>query len=74
LMQGDTVLSTGLELFTIDGPLVGAIAFLQIGRCGGPGGLPDGLPGNGYGIVETTLVNPSTAGSNSSANISPLFP
>ncbi|KAJ7311700.1 hypothetical protein DFH08DRAFT_621469, partial [Mycena albidolilacea] len=56
--------------FAINGPLVGAVAFLQTGRCGGFGGLP----GSGCGIVETTLVNPSTAGANSSTDISLIFP
>ncbi|KAJ7120037.1 hypothetical protein C8R44DRAFT_831788 [Mycena epipterygia] len=70
LMQGNAVISSGLEPVTIDGPLIGAIAFLQTGRCGGFGGLP----GNGCGIVNTTLVNPSTAGSNSSTAISLIFP
>ncbi|KAJ7815455.1 hypothetical protein B0H13DRAFT_2381058 [Mycena leptocephala] len=46
------------------------IAFLQTGRCGGFGGLP----GNGCGLVETTLVNPSTDGSNSSTAIDLIFP
>ncbi|KAJ6496310.1 glycopeptide [Mycena sanguinolenta] len=70
LMQGNILLSNGTQPFTIDGPLVGAIAFLQTGRCGGFGGLP----GNGCGIVEMTLVNPSTAGSNSSTDINIAFP
>ncbi|KAJ7220844.1 hypothetical protein GGX14DRAFT_559630 [Mycena pura] len=70
LMQGDNTLSTGPQPFTIDGPLVGAIAFLQTGRCGGFGGLP----GNGCGIVEINLVDPSMSGSNSTADISLIFP
>ncbi|KAJ6546267.1 hypothetical protein DFH09DRAFT_1321188 [Mycena vulgaris] len=70
LMRGDTILSAGPDPFTIDGPLIRVITFLQTGRCGGFGGLP----GNGYGIFEATLVNPSTAGFNSPADITFLGP
>ncbi|KAJ6537209.1 glycopeptide [Mycena vulgaris] len=65
LIQGPNTLSTG-GTFTINGPLHGAIAYLQTGGCG--------FNGEGCTIVETTLVNPSTAGSGSSTDLSLIPP
>ncbi|KAJ6559435.1 glycopeptide [Mycena vulgaris] len=48
LIQGPNVLSTGGD-FTINGPLISAIAYLQTGGCG--------FNGEGCTIVETTLRN-----------------
>ncbi|KAJ7478199.1 hypothetical protein FB451DRAFT_1556966 [Mycena latifolia] len=65
LIQGANVLSTG-GAYTINGPLRGAIAYLQTGGCG--------FNGEGCTIIETTLVNPSTAGSGASTDISLIAP
>ncbi|KAJ7200172.1 hypothetical protein GGX14DRAFT_552135 [Mycena pura] len=65
LIQGGKVLSTG-GTFTTNGPLRGAIAYLQTGGCG--------FNGEGCTLVELTLVNPTTAGSGSSADISLIPP
>lgn len=46
--QNGDVLSTGAA-YTIDGPLIGAIAYLQTGNCGNNG--------EGCTLVETTLEN-----------------
>ncbi|KAJ6559461.1 hypothetical protein DFH09DRAFT_921626 [Mycena vulgaris] len=48
LIQGPNVLSTGGD-FTINGPLISAIAYLQTGGCG--------FDGEGCTLVETTLRN-----------------
>ncbi|KAJ7292198.1 glycopeptide [Mycena rebaudengoi] len=48
LVQGPNVLSRGGD-FTINGPLIGAIAYLQTGSCG--------FNGEGCTLVETTLRN-----------------
>ncbi|KAF8178868.1 glycopeptide, partial [Mycena galopus ATCC 62051] len=58
--QGGEVLSTG-GAYTSNGPLIGAIAYLQTGACG--------FNGENCLMVETTLVNPTTAGSGSSTDL-----
>ncbi|KAJ7476630.1 glycopeptide [Mycena latifolia] len=63
---GPNVLSSGDKPFTIHGPLRGAIAYLQTGDCG--------FNGENCIIVETTLVNPTTAGSGSSTDLSLIKP
>ncbi|KAJ6468836.1 hypothetical protein C8R45DRAFT_1167541 [Mycena sanguinolenta] len=63
--QGGAVLSTGGS-YTSNGPLFGAIAYLQTGGCG--------FNGEGCTLVETTLVNPTSAGSGSSTDISLIPP
>ncbi|KAJ7834426.1 hypothetical protein B0H13DRAFT_2426910 [Mycena leptocephala] len=65
ISQTGQVLSTG-GAFTSNGPLRGAIAYLQSGSCG--------FNGEGCTLVETTLVNPSTAGSGSSTDLSLIPP
>ncbi|PIL32343.1 hypothetical protein GSI_05589 [Ganoderma sinense ZZ0214-1] len=65
LVQSGKVLSKGAD-FTANGPFKAAIAYLQTGNCG--------LNGDGCTIVETTLVNPTTAGSGSSTDISLIPP
>ncbi|KAJ7635684.1 hypothetical protein DFH06DRAFT_1336342 [Mycena polygramma] len=65
LIQGPNVLSTGGP-YTINGPLRGAIAYLQTGGCG--------FNGEGCTLIETTLVNPTTDGSGSSTDISLIPP
>ncbi|KAJ7247146.1 hypothetical protein B0H12DRAFT_1324948 [Mycena haematopus] len=63
--EGGVVLSTG-GAYTVNGPLLGAIAYLQTGGCG--------FNGEGCTLVETTLKNPSTDGSGSSTDISLIPP
>ncbi|KAF7378285.1 Glycopeptide [Mycena sanguinolenta] len=63
--QGGAVLSTG-GAYTSNGALIGAIAYLQTGSCG--------FNGEGCTLVETTLVNPTSAGSGSSTDISLISP
>ncbi|KAH0588387.1 hypothetical protein H2248_004242 [Termitomyces sp. 'cryptogamus'] len=65
LIQGPNVLSTGAD-FTSNGPLISAIAYLQTGACG--------FNGEGCTLIEMTLVNPTTPGSGSSADISLIPP
>ncbi|KDR69862.1 hypothetical protein GALMADRAFT_912690 [Galerina marginata CBS 339.88] len=65
LIQGGRVLSTGGD-FTINGPLFGAIAYLQTGGCG--------FNGEHCTLIETTLVNPTSPGSGSSSDISLIAP
>ncbi|KAJ3574223.1 hypothetical protein NP233_g1907 [Leucocoprinus birnbaumii] len=65
LIQGGRVLSTGGSV-TINGPLEGAIAYLQTGSCG--------FNGEGCTLIETTLVNPTSPGSGSSTDISLISP
>ncbi|KAF8574861.1 glycopeptide, partial [Ramaria rubella] len=65
LKANGQTLSTGGN-FTIDGPLVAAIAFLQTGNCGDNG--------EGCTLVETTLMNPITPGSGSNTDISFIPP
>ncbi|KAJ7775960.1 glycopeptide [Mycena maculata] len=61
LIQGPNVLSTGD--FTIDGPLISAIAYLQTGEIGGCG-----FNGEDCTLVETTLNN---AGSSTDLSLIP---
>ncbi|KZV76447.1 glycopeptide [Peniophora sp. CONT] len=63
--QSGAVLSTG-SAFTINGPLIGAIAYLQTGPCG--------ANGENCVLVETTLKNPTTPGSGSSTDLSLIPP
>ncbi|KAF7351781.1 Glycopeptide [Mycena sanguinolenta] len=63
--QGGAVLSTG-GAYTSNGPLIGAIAYLQTGGCG--------FNGEGCTLVETTLVNPTSPGSGSSTDLSLIPP
>ncbi|KAF9465154.1 glycopeptide [Collybia nuda] len=65
LVRAGQILSTGGD-FNIDGPLVAAIAYLQKGSCG--------LNGEGCTLIETTLTNPTSAGSGSSTDISLIAP
>ncbi|KAJ7762102.1 glycopeptide [Mycena metata] len=65
ISQTGQVLSTG-GAYTINGPLRGAIAYLQTGSCG--------FNGEGCTLVETTLVNPTTDGSGSSTDLSLIPP
>ncbi|KAJ7138229.1 hypothetical protein C8R44DRAFT_341920 [Mycena epipterygia] len=65
LIQGSNVLSTGAP-FVIDGPLIGASAYLQTGACG--------FNGEDCTLVETTLINPTFPGGGSSTDISLLSP
>ncbi|KAK7461292.1 hypothetical protein VKT23_008471 [Stygiomarasmius scandens] len=65
LIQGPNVLSTG-QSFTINGPLISAIAYLQTGSCG--------FNGEGCTLIETTLKNPTCAGCGSSTDISLIPP
>ncbi|KAJ7082775.1 hypothetical protein C8R44DRAFT_753650 [Mycena epipterygia] len=65
LIQNGNVLSTGGD-FTSNGPLIGAIAYLQTGGCG--------FNGEGCTMVETTLVNPTSPGSGSSTDITLIAP
>ncbi|PIL32317.1 hypothetical protein GSI_05563 [Ganoderma sinense ZZ0214-1] len=62
LVQGGKVLSSG-EDFTIHGPLVSAIAYLQTGDCG--------LNGENCTLIQTTLQN---GGSGSDTDISLVSP
>ncbi|KAK7690576.1 hypothetical protein QCA50_005674 [Cerrena zonata] len=63
--QQGKVLSTGGD-FKSNGPLIGAIAYLQTGNCG--------ANGEGCTLIETTLRNPTTPGSGSSSDISLIPP
>ncbi|VDC04486.1 unnamed protein product [Peniophora sp. CBMAI 1063] len=63
--QSGQTLSTG-GAYTSNGPLVGAIAYLQTGSCG--------ANGESCTLLETTLVNPTTAGSGSSTDLSLIAP
>ncbi|KAJ7055999.1 glycopeptide [Mycena amicta] len=65
LIQGSNVLSTG-GAYTKNGPIVSAIAYLQTGSCG--------FNGDGCTMVETTLRNPTSAGSGSSTDITLIAP
>ncbi|KAE9394827.1 hypothetical protein BT96DRAFT_923254 [Gymnopus androsaceus JB14] len=57
LVQDGAILSTG-GAYTADGPIIGAIAYLQTGGCG--------LNGDFCTTVETTLQNPTSPGAGSS--------
>ncbi|KAF8171022.1 hypothetical protein K438DRAFT_1773429 [Mycena galopus ATCC 62051] len=63
--EGGVVLSTG-GAYTINGPLNGAIAYLQTGGCG--------FNGENCLMVETTLKNPTTEGSGSSTDLTLIAP
>ncbi|KAF8179542.1 glycopeptide, partial [Mycena galopus ATCC 62051] len=65
ISQNGAVLSTGAA-YTSNGPLIGAIAYLQTGDCG--------FNGEGCTLVETTLQNPTTPGSGSSTDLSLIPP
>ncbi|KAF8058640.1 glycopeptide [Lyophyllum atratum] len=65
LIQGPNVLSTGGD-YVSNGPLNGAIAYLQTGNCG--------FNGDRCTLIETTLKNPTTAGGGSSTDISLIAP
>ncbi|KAJ6490116.1 hypothetical protein C8R45DRAFT_1139211 [Mycena sanguinolenta] len=65
ISQNGAILSTG-GAYTSNGPLIGAIAYLQIGSCG--------FNGDGCITVETTLQNPTTPGSGSSTDLSLIPP
>ncbi|KAJ3713550.1 glycopeptide [Lentinula raphanica] len=64
LKANGVTLSTG-GAYTSNGPLKSAIAYLDVG-CGDNG--------EGCTMVETTLVNPTTAGSGSSTDITLISP
>ncbi|KAJ4475342.1 glycopeptide [Lentinula edodes] len=64
LKRNGVTLSTG-GAFTSNGPLIAAIAYLDVG-CG--------ADGQGCTMVETTLVNPTTPGSGSSTDITLIPP
>ncbi|KIP10569.1 hypothetical protein PHLGIDRAFT_219719 [Phlebiopsis gigantea 11061_1 CR5-6] len=61
LEDNGEVLSTG-QTVTVNGPLTGAIAFLQTGSCG--------YNGEGCTVIKLNLENPTTLGTGSSAEIS----
>ncbi|KAF7351748.1 Glycopeptide [Mycena sanguinolenta] len=63
--QGGVVLSTG-EAYTSNGPLIGAIAYLQTGNCG--------LNGENCTVVEITLENPTSPETGSVSDISLIPP
>ncbi|KAI0073022.1 glycopeptide [Panus rudis PR-1116 ss-1] len=63
--QNGAILSTG-GAYTIRGPLIGAIAYLQTGGCGNNG--------EGCTLIETTLRNPPSPGAGSSTDISLIPP
>ncbi|KAI0027321.1 glycopeptide [Vararia minispora EC-137] len=63
--QGGAVLSTGGP-YTSNGPLIGAIAYLQTGGCG--------FNGENCLLLETTLRNPPCAGCGSSTDLSLISP
>ncbi|KAF8959146.1 glycopeptide [Flammula alnicola] len=65
LIQGTNVLSTGDD-FTINGPLISAISYLQTGGCG--------FNGEGCTLIGTTLLNPTSPGNGSSTYISLIPP
>ncbi|KAF9021195.1 glycopeptide [Hymenopellis radicata] len=67
ISQSGAVLSTGGD-YTSNGPIIGAIAYvLQFSRgCG--------FNGDSCTLVETTLVNPTSAGAGSSTDISLIAP
>ncbi|KAF8079237.1 hypothetical protein FPV67DRAFT_1468015 [Lyophyllum atratum] len=65
LIQGPNVLSTGGD-YVSNGPLLGAIAYLQTGNCG--------FNGERCTLIETTLKNPTSPGGGSSTDISLIPP
>ncbi|KAJ3724282.1 hypothetical protein DFJ43DRAFT_1198100 [Lentinula guzmanii] len=64
LKANGVTLSTG-GAYTSNGPLEGAIAYLDV-SCG--------ANGEGCTMIETTLVNPTTSGSGSSTDITLISP
>ncbi|KAF5374702.1 hypothetical protein D9615_008965 [Tricholomella constricta] len=65
LIQAGRVLSTGGD-YVSNGPLIGAIAYLQTGNCG--------FNGDRCTLIETTLKNPTSPGAGSSTDISLIAP
>ncbi|KAF9780091.1 hypothetical protein BJ322DRAFT_1112767 [Thelephora terrestris] len=65
ISQKGQVLSTGGS-YTSNGPLIGAIAYLQTGSCG--------LNGDHCTTVETTLKNPTCPGCGSSTDLTLIPP
>ncbi|KAI0321558.1 glycopeptide [Amylostereum chailletii] len=65
LKANGVTLSTG-GAYTRNGPLLGAIAYLQTGNCG--------ANGENCLLLETTLVNPTAPGSGSSTDLSLIPP
>ncbi|KAJ7639954.1 glycopeptide [Mycena polygramma] len=65
LIQGPNVLSTGAP-YTISGPLIDAIAYLQTGSCG--------FDGENCLTVEITLVNPTFPGLGSGTDLTLIPP
>ncbi|KAM5544754.1 hypothetical protein V8D89_001652 [Ganoderma adspersum] len=65
LIQGPNVLSTGAD-YTSNGPIIGAIAYLQTGNCG--------FNGDECTLIETTLVNVAPGNGGSSSDISLIPP
>ncbi|KAJ7610521.1 glycopeptide [Roridomyces roridus] len=65
ISQTGQVLSTGASV-TINGPLIGAIGYLQTGSCG--------FNGEGCTLLETTLRNPPSPGAGSSTDLSLIPP
>ncbi|KAJ6460278.1 hypothetical protein C8R45DRAFT_1109160 [Mycena sanguinolenta] len=63
--QGGVVLSTGAA-YTSNGPIIGAIAYLQTGNCG--------LYGENCTVVELTLEDPTAPGTGSISDISLIPP
>ncbi|KAF9650944.1 glycopeptide [Thelephora ganbajun] len=63
--QRGKILSTGAP-YVSNGPLLGAIAYLQTGKCN--------LNGEHCTLVETTLTNPQCPGCGSSTDISLIPP
>ncbi|EJF59181.1 glycopeptide [Dichomitus squalens LYAD-421 SS1] len=70
LLQNGVILSTGGD-YTHDGPIISAIAYHTYASQQ-PGGC--GLNGESCTLIETTLKNPTTAGSGSSTDISLIPP
>ncbi|KAL1752118.1 hypothetical protein FB107DRAFT_220609 [Schizophyllum commune] len=64
--QSGKLLHSGGGAYKHNGPLVGAIAYLQTGHCGANG---DNCP-----LLETTLRNPTSPGAGSSTDISLIPP
>ncbi|KAJ6473711.1 hypothetical protein C8R45DRAFT_1054821 [Mycena sanguinolenta] len=62
---GGVVLSTGAA-YTSNGPIIGAIAYLQTGNCG--------LYGENCTVVELTLEDPTAPGTGSISDISLIPP
>ncbi|KAJ7689927.1 hypothetical protein B0H17DRAFT_1201959 [Mycena rosella] len=65
LIQGANILSTG-GAYTINGPLISAIAYLQTGACN--------FNGESCTTLETTLRNPVIPGGGSSTDLTLIYP